>query len=145
MCDFKFVAKINELVPFLYCWKIKVKDVKDALIKMKNRKSVASDSLSIDMWKCIGNIGLKWLTKLFNKIWSSQRMSDSRRKSVIVPIYKSKRDIWNCSNYMGIKLMSHHEVMRKGSWRKNVSWFISLWQPIWFICQKGLSHKLSSC
>lgn len=72
---------------------MKVKDVKDALIKMKNRKSVASDSLPIDMWKCIGNIGLKWLTKLFNKILSSQRMSDARRKGVIVPIYKSKGDI----------------------------------------------------
>ena len=34
-------------------------------------------------------------------------MSDEWRKSIMVPIYKNKGDIQNCTNYRGIKLMSH--------------------------------------
>ncbi|XP_026396928.1 uncharacterized protein LOC113291632 [Papaver somniferum] len=35
------------------------------------------------------------------------RMPQEWRRSVIVPIFKNKGDIQNCSNYRGIKLMSH--------------------------------------
>ena len=48
-----------------------------------------------------------WLTKLFNEILRSKKMSDEWRKSTLVPIYKDKGDIQNCANYRGIKLMSH--------------------------------------
>ena len=34
-------------------------------------------------------------------------MSDQWRISTLVPLYKNKRDIQNCANYRGIKLMSH--------------------------------------
>ena len=34
-------------------------------------------------------------------------MLDEWRKSFIVPIYKNKGDIQDCTNYRGIKLMSH--------------------------------------
>ena len=48
-----------------------------------------------------------WLTKLFNEILRSKKMSDDWRKNILVPIYKNKGDIQNCANYRGIKLMSH--------------------------------------
>ena len=48
-----------------------------------------------------------WLTKLFNKIVTTKRISDAWRKSILIPIYKNKGDIQNCANYRGIKLMSH--------------------------------------
>ncbi|KAH1210522.1 LINE-1 retrotransposable element ORF2 protein [Glycine max] len=51
--------------------------------------------------------GLEWLTKLFNEIMRSKRMSEEWRRSTLVPIYKNKGDIQNCANYRGIKLMSH--------------------------------------
>jgi hypothetical protein len=34
-------------------------------------------------------------------------MSDEWRRSTLVPIFKNKGDIQSCSNYRGIKLMSH--------------------------------------
>ena len=34
-------------------------------------------------------------------------MPDEWRRSILVPIYKNKGDIQSCTNYRGIKLMSH--------------------------------------
>lgn len=55
----------------------------------------------------MGDDGLSWLTKLFNKILRTKKIPDEWRKSIMVPIYKNKGDIQNCTNYRGIKLMSH--------------------------------------
>ena len=34
-------------------------------------------------------------------------MPDEWRKSILVSIYKNKRDVQNCNNYRGIELMCH--------------------------------------
>ncbi|GKB52698.1 hypothetical protein Tco_0903451 [Tanacetum coccineum] len=51
--------------------------------------------------------GVKWLTRLFNKIFPSAKMPDEWRLSEVIPIYKNKGDAETCSNYRGIKLLSH--------------------------------------
>jgi Reverse transcriptase (RNA-dependent DNA polymerase) len=48
-----------------------------------------------------------WLTKLFNTIFRSNKMPDEWRRSILVSIFKNKGDIQNCTNYKGIKLISH--------------------------------------
>ena len=76
--------------------------VKEVLHQMKTRKTVGPDAISIEVWKCLKEFGIKWLTKLFNKIWKSNKMSNEWRKSTIVPLYRNKGDIQDCSNYRGI-------------------------------------------
>jgi hypothetical protein len=44
---------------------------------------------------------------LFNHIFRSNRMPDEWRRSTLVPIFKNNGDIQSCTNYRGIKLMSH--------------------------------------
>ena len=51
-------------------------EVKEALRRMKTRKVVGSDAIPIKVWKCHGEFGVKWLTKLFNKIWQGNKMPD---------------------------------------------------------------------
>jgi hypothetical protein len=34
-------------------------------------------------------------------------MPDEWRRSILVPIFKKKADVQSCTNYQGIKLMSH--------------------------------------
>jgi len=74
---------------------------------MKPGRALGPDGIPIEVWKCLGEAGVSWITKMFNKIIMTKRMPDEWRKSVLVPIYKNKRDIQCCSNYRGIKLMSH--------------------------------------
>lgn len=48
-----------------------------------------------------------WPTRLFNGILEGERMLDEWRKNVLVPVFKNKGDVQSCSNYRGIKLLSH--------------------------------------
>ncbi|KAL6543328.1 hypothetical protein OROHE_010848 [Orobanche hederae] len=82
-------------------------EVTMALKKMGSKKAEGSDGIPIEVWRCLGERGIEWLTMLFNKIWRSNKMPSARRKSILVPLYKNKGDVQDCSNYREIKLMSH--------------------------------------
>ena len=43
-------------------------EVKNALRRMKKGKAVGPDELPVEVWKCMGEIGIKFLTRLFNKL-----------------------------------------------------------------------------
>jgi len=51
-----------------YMCRISESEVKEALKKMKSRKVVGSDEISIEVWRCLGEVGVRWLTNFFNKI-----------------------------------------------------------------------------
>ncbi|KAJ7952361.1 Retrovirus-related Pol polyprotein LINE-1 [Quillaja saponaria] len=87
--------------------RIRAQEVKEAMHKMKNGKALDPDDILIEVWRCLGDIGVTWLTNLFNKILVTKKMPDEWRKSTLIPIYKNKGDIQSCSNYRGIKLISH--------------------------------------
>ena len=59
------------------------------------------------MWRCLEDIAIVWLTKMFKNIFRSNKIPEEWRRSKLVPIYKNKGDIQSCTNYRGIKLMSH--------------------------------------
>ncbi|KAK3513060.1 hypothetical protein QTP70_000945 [Hemibagrus guttatus] len=73
---------------------------------MKSGKAVGPDDIPVEVWKCLGEAAVEFLTNLFNRVLESERMPEEWR-SVLVPIFKNKGDVQSCSNYRGIKLMSH--------------------------------------
>ncbi|KAK2897556.1 hypothetical protein Q8A73_013936 [Channa argus] len=87
--------------------KISKSEVRRTLKRMKSGKAVGPDDIPVEVWKCLGEVAVEFLTSLFNKILESERMSEDWRKSVLVPIFKNKGDVQSCGNYRGIKLMSH--------------------------------------
>jgi len=109
--------------------RIQESEVKEALKRMKAGKALGPDNIPIEVWRCLGDVGITWLTKLFNNIFRSNKMPDEWRRSTLVPIFKNKGDIQNCTNYRGIKLMSHtmklwervieHRLRRRTSVTKN--------------------------
>ena len=78
-----------------------------ALKKMKSGRTLGPDGIPTEAWKCLGDVGVSWLMKFFNKIRLTKKMSDEWRKSILIPIYNNKGDIKSCTNYRGIKLMCH--------------------------------------
>ena len=82
-------------------------EVKNALRRMKKGKAVGPDELPVKVWKCMGKMGIKFLTRLFNRLLMRERMLKECRRSVLIPIYKNKGDAQCRGNYRGIKLMSH--------------------------------------
>ncbi|GJR37011.1 retrovirus-related pol polyprotein LINE-1 [Tanacetum coccineum] len=74
---------------------------------MGRNKAVGPDQIPIEAWRCLEDEGVKWLTCLFNKIFLSAKMPEEWRLSEVIPIYKNKGDAQACSNYRGIKLLSH--------------------------------------
>jgi hypothetical protein len=87
--------------------RIQESEVKEALKRMKGGKAMGPDGIPIEVWKCLENIAIVWLTKLFNHIFRSNSMPDEWRRGTLVPIFKNKEEIQSCTNYRGIKLMSH--------------------------------------
>ena len=55
----------------------------------------------------MGKMGIKILTRLFNRLLMGEWMPEEWRRSVLTPIYENKGDTQCCGNYRGIKLMSH--------------------------------------
>ena len=82
-------------------------EVKNALRRMKKGKVVGPDELPVEVWKCMEEMGIEFLTRLFNRLLMGERMPEEWRRSVLIPIYKNKGDTQCCGNYRGIKLMSH--------------------------------------
>ncbi|GJW02906.1 retrovirus-related pol polyprotein LINE-1 [Tanacetum coccineum] len=90
-----------------YCSRIRHTEVKETLRKMGRNKVVGPDEIPIEAWRCLGGEGVRWLTILFNKTLSRAKMPEEWRLSEVIPIYKNKGDAQTCSNYRGIKLLSH--------------------------------------
>ncbi|KAK3540907.1 hypothetical protein QTP86_004171 [Hemibagrus guttatus] len=87
--------------------KIRKDVVRKALKRMKSGKAVGPDDIPVEVWKCLGEAAVEFLTSLFNRVLESERMPEEWRRSVLVLIFKNKGDVQSCSNYRGIKLMSH--------------------------------------
>jgi len=98
-----------------YMHRISESEAKEALKRMKSKKNVGPDGIPIEVWRCLEEMGVRWLTNFFNKIWLTKNIPNEWRKSTLVPFYKNNGNIQNCLNYYGIKHMSHHEALVKGN------------------------------
>jgi len=74
---------------------------------MKAGKAVGPDGIPVELWKCIGEEGLEWLTDLFNVIFKIAKMLQEWRVSSVITLCKNKGDTQDCNNYRSLKLLSH--------------------------------------
>lgn len=99
-------------------------EVRRALKKMKSGKVVGPDDGPVGVWKCLGEVDIEFMTRLFDKILEGEMIPEEWR-SVMVSIFKNKGGMQNCGNYRRIKLMSHMlklwERAVEGGFRTEVS------------------------
>ncbi|MEJ4568238.1 hypothetical protein SJ939_15570, partial [Enterococcus faecium] len=80
--DFSNLNTLNKNREFHFYRRISKSEVSEALKKMKCGKAVGPDNIPIEVWKCLGDQGISWLTNLFNVILKTKKMSDEWRKSL---------------------------------------------------------------
>jgi hypothetical protein len=68
-------------------------EIGEALKRMKGGKAMGPDGIPIEVWRCLGERAVVWLTKLFNLIFRSNKMPEEWRRSILVPIFKNKEDV----------------------------------------------------
>jgi len=66
------------------------------------KKTVGPSQVQVEVWKALRYIDIKWLKDLFNKVIVEGKMLNEWRKSVIIPTFKSRGNIQECSNNRGI-------------------------------------------
>ena len=82
-------------------------EVKNTVRGMNKGKAIGPDELPVKVWKCMGDMGIKFLTRLFNRLLMGEQMPKEWRRCMLIPIYKNKGDAQCHGNYRGIKLMSY--------------------------------------
>jgi hypothetical protein len=114
--------------------RIQESEVKDALKRINGGKAMGLGEIPIEVWRTLGDVAIVWLTKLFNFMFQSNKMPKEWRRSILVPIFKNKGDVQSCTNYRGIKFMSHtmriieHRLRRVTTQRHQ--------KPIWFYARE---------
>ena len=82
-------------------------EIERALRWMKCGKAVGSDDIPVEVWTCLGQLGVVTLCKLFNRIMTTECITSAWRNSILVSIFKEKGDVQECKNYRGIKLLTN--------------------------------------
>ncbi|KAK6728277.1 hypothetical protein RB195_005738 [Necator americanus] len=72
--------------------------------KMKNGKSGGDDGISAEMLKYLPLSGIREMTKIIRSIWINERIPDSWRHAIIIPLHK-KLSVADPKNYRGISLL----------------------------------------
>ena len=67
-------------------------EVKNTLRRMKKGKAVGPDELPVEVWKCMGEMGIEFLTRLFNRILMGERIPEEwkRRRVCLSQTIKTK-------------------------------------------------------
>ena len=81
-------------------------EVKSALNEMKGGKAPGMDGVRVEMLKEGGVTVLEWLVSVFNLSFILSIVPVDLVIACMVPLYKGKGDVHECSNFRGISLLS---------------------------------------
>ena len=86
---------------------ISKEEVRQAIQDLKVRKAAGPSGVTGEMIKTAGEQAVDWLTNICNRIVKEEAIPESWQMSELVPIYKGKGDVLECSSSRGIKLLEH--------------------------------------
>jgi len=62
---------------------------------MKKKRAVGPEKVLVEVWKIVGNVSIRLLKDIFNRVLVEGKMTSEWRKSVVLPIFKGKE---TCKN-----------------------------------------------
>ena len=87
--------------------KVASNEIVEAIQSMKSGKASGTSGVSVKMIVASGEIGVKVMMELCQRVLDGRGMPDECETSVIVPIFKGKGDVMSCGLYRGVKLLEH--------------------------------------
>ncbi|KAK6757362.1 hypothetical protein RB195_015280 [Necator americanus] len=81
-----------------------VSEVLVCIQKMKNGKSGGDNGISAEMLKYLPPSGIREMTKIIRSIWRDERIADSWRHAIIIPLHKNL-SVTDPRNYRGVSLL----------------------------------------
>ena len=76
--------------------KVARNEIVEAIQGMKSGKATGSSEVSVEMIVASGEIGVKVMMELCQRVLDGRGMPDEWKTSVIVPIFKGKSDVMSC-------------------------------------------------
>ncbi|KAK3547951.1 hypothetical protein QTP70_001318 [Hemibagrus guttatus] len=77
--------------------KIRKDEVRKALKRMKSGKAVGPDDIPVEVWKCLGEAAVEFLTSFFNRVLASERMPEEWRRNLEKAYDRVPREeLWYC-------------------------------------------------
>jgi len=78
------------------------------LNRLKNGKAPGLCNIPPELLKYGGTNCVKWLTSIFQSVWSTGVIPDDwcNCRGIIIPFYKGNGSMHDCQNYRGITLLS---------------------------------------
>ena len=83
------------------------KEITEAMQKMKSGKAAGLSEVSVEMIRASGDVGIKVMMDLCQRVLDGKGMPEDWKTSVIISISKGKGDVMSCDSYRGIKLLEH--------------------------------------
>ena len=87
--------------------KVARNEIAEAIQMMKSEKATGTSEVSVEMIVASGEIGVKVMMELCQRVLDGRGMPDEWKTSVIVPIFKGKDVVMSCGSYRGVKLLEH--------------------------------------
>ncbi|KAK3551683.1 hypothetical protein QTP70_022116, partial [Hemibagrus guttatus] len=70
---------------------------------MKSGKAVGPDDIPVEVWKCLGEAAVEFLTSLFNRVLESERMPEEWRRNLEKAYDRVPREeLWYCMRKSGV-------------------------------------------
>ena len=84
-------------------------EIVEAMQKMKSGKATGPSEVSVEMIVASGEIVVKVIMELCQRVLGGRGMPDEWKTKVIVPIVKGKDDVMSCGSYRGEIASTCHE------------------------------------
>ena len=123
---------------------VNYEEVVKAINKMKLGKAAGPSKVNKDKIMASGKFGVGVIKRLCTRILDNEDMPQEWKTSVVVPIFKGRRDLMGCEAYTEVKLLKHAMNIVERVLENRIRGLVAIDDmQLGFMPGKGTAHTLS--